>query len=148
MKRLIAALLAGIAVSIMSGCASVPMATSDDDARAKSFNVQPGKANIYLFRDEVMGAAIGVPVMFNGKMAGKTASKTYFLWEIAPGDYELASVAENTSTLRVRAEAGRSYYVWQEMKMGLFQPRTELQQVDEARGKAGVTASQRILVAP
>jgi hypothetical protein len=148
MKKSFAGLLIAFAVITVSGCASVPMASTEDDSKAKSFVVQPGKANIYLFRDEVLGAAIGVPVMFNGKMAGRTGSKTYFFWEVSPGDYELASVAENTSTHRVRAQAGRNYYIWQEMKMGLFQPRTELQEVDEERGKAGVTASQRILVTP
>ena len=148
MKKSIVVALVAFLVATVSGCASVPMASVDEDAKAKTFSVQPGKANIYLFRDEVMGAAVGVPVMLNGKMAGKTSSKSYFMWEVSPGDYELMSVAENTSTVRVRAQAGRSYYVWQEIKMGLFQPRTELQEVDEQRGKAGVTASSRIQPQP
>jgi hypothetical protein len=148
MKNPIIPVLMALLVTIMSGCASVPMASVDEDTKAKTFNVQPGKANIYLFRDEVMGAAVGVPVMLNGKMAGKTASKSYFMWEVNPGDYELMSVAENTSTVRLRAQGGRSYYVWQEIKIGLFQPRTELHEVDEQRGRAGVTASTRILPLP
>jgi hypothetical protein len=147
MKRAIVVALMALAAAI-SGCASVPMASVDEDAKAKTFQVQPGKANIYLFRDEVFGAAVGVPVALNGKVAGKTGSKTYFLWEVNPGDYDVMSLGENTSTVKVRAQAGRSYYVWQEIKMGLFGARTELQEVDEQRGKAGVTASSRIMPLP
>jgi hypothetical protein len=148
MRNSIVAVLVAFLIATVSGCASVPMASQDEDAKAKTFQVQPGKANIYLFRDEVFGAAVSVPVALNGKVAGKTGSKTYFLWEVSPGDYEVMSLGENNSVVRLRADAGKSYYIWQEMKMGLLQARTSLHQVDEQRGKAGVTASTRLQAMP
>ena len=128
---------------MMTGCATVSMMASDDDARAKTFAVKPGKANIYLYRHETFGAAIKMPVSVNGRMAGQTASKTYFLWEVDPGTYDISSHTENTSTIKLIVEAGKNYFVWQEVKMGLFMARSELQQVDDESGRRAVAECNR-----
>lgn len=131
------------ALLLMSGCASVSMMQADDDARGKSFTVQKDKANIYLYRNETFGAAIKMPVAVNGKLAGQTASKTYFLWQVAPGTYDVSSLTENNSTVKLIVEGGKNYFVWQEVKMGLFQPRSELQVVNEETGRQGVLECSR-----
>ena len=58
----------------------------------------------------------------------------------------MISKAENDSVLDLTAVAGKIYYVWQEVKMGLFLARSQLQPVDEKTGQAGVLESK--LVAP
>jgi hypothetical protein len=121
------------------------MASTDDDAKAKSFVVSKDKASIYLYRNESFGAAISMDVALNGRLAGKTAALTYFLWEVDPGTYEVSSVAENTSTVKLNVEAGKAYYVWQEVKMGLWMARSQLQQVDDATGRKGVSECKRVL---
>jgi hypothetical protein len=133
-----------LAVALLSGCASVPMSGAEDDTRAKSFAAPPGKANIYVYRNEAMGAAVAMPVSLDGKMAGKTASKTYFLFQVDPGSYAVASHTENTATLQVNAEAGRNYFVWQEVKMGGLSAGSDLHLVSDATGKAGVMECKRI----
>lgn len=124
--------------AVLGGCASVPMAPVEQDAKAKAFAVAPGKANLYVYRNETMGAAVKMAVTLNGKMVGQTASKTYFALEVAPGRHKLTSVGENTAELDVDAQAGRNYFVWQEMKMGMLGPRSLLHLVDEAKGKEAV----------
>lgn len=141
--RNLLSLLPLCALLLMSGCASVSMMTADDDTRAKSFAVQKDKANIYLYRNETFGAAIKMPVSVNGKVAGQTASKTYFLWQVSPGTYDISSLTENTSTIKLIAEAGKNYFVWQEVKMGLFMARSDLKQVDEETGRKGVAECSR-----
>lgn len=131
-----AAVLAGSL--FVSGCASVPMASPEKDQQAKTFAVAPGKANIYIYRNESMGAAIKMPVVADGRAIGDTAAKTYLLVEAAPGKHTLVSKTENDSTLELATEAGKNYFVWQEVKMGAFAARSQLQLVDEAAGKAGV----------
>jgi PBP1b-binding outer membrane lipoprotein LpoB len=123
---------------LASGCVSVPMASMEKDKAAKTFAVKPGTANIYVYRNETMGAAIKMPVVLNGKIVGDTAAKTYLLLQVPPGNHTLISKTENDSTLSVNAAAGRNYFVWQEVKMGGFSARSLLQLVDEATGKAGV----------
>ncbi|MFZ5576298.1 MAG: DUF2846 domain-containing protein [Pseudomonadota bacterium] len=137
-------LYAGLLLAaVISGCASVPMASLDEDARAKTFAVREGKSNIYVYRNESFGGAIPLTVALDGKVAGQTGPQTYFLFEVEPGPHEVSSIAENTSTLRLDTAAGKSYYVWQEVKMGMWMARSQLQQVDEATGKKGVAECKR-----
>jgi len=129
--------------SVVSGCASVPMASIDEDAKAKTFAVREGKSNIYVYRNESFGGAIPMTVALDGKVAGQTGPQTYFLLEVDNGPHEVSSIAENTSTIKLDVAPGNSYFVWQEVKMGMWMPRTLMQQVDEATGKKGVAECKR-----
>ena len=141
-KNGLTGLLLGLVV-LLSGCASVPMASLEDDTQAKRFAVKPEKSNIYLYRNESLGGAIPMTVSLNGKVAGQTGPQTYFVWEVDPGSHEIASHTENVSTLKLTTEAGKTYYVWQEVKMGAFMARSLLQQVDEETGRKGVLECKR-----
>ena len=136
--------VASLCVAVLSGCASVPMMAPEEDTKAKSFAVQPGKSNIYIYRNESMGAVVTMPVSVNGRVIGRTAAKTYLLLEVEPGSYELASLTENTSTYKLTAQPGRNHFVWQEVKMGAFSARSALSEVDETTGRAGVAECKRI----
>lgn len=135
-KMMATAMIAG--GLLLTGCASVPMAAPEKDQQAKTYAVAPGKANIYIYRNESMGAAVKMPLVADGRMIGDTAAKTYLFLQAAPGPHTLISKTENDSTLELNAEAGKNYFVWQEVKMGAFAARSRLQLVDEATGKAGV----------
>jgi hypothetical protein len=132
--------LAGVVLfaAMATGCASVPMATPEADATAKKFQVAPDKANLYIYRNESMGAAVKMKVLIDGQPAGQTAAKTYVMRTVDPGSHVVTSKAENESTLTVDAVAGQNYFLWQEVKMGFGSARSSLQLVDEAKGKAGV----------
>jgi len=137
LSRLVA-VTALAAVVLASGCASVQMASEQQDSAAKSYAVKPGTANIYVYRNEQMGAAIKMPVALNGKLVGDTAAKTYLLLQVTPGSHTIVSKTENDATVTVNAQAGRNYFVWQEVKMGMMQARSLLHIMDESTGKAGV----------
>jgi len=141
------ALCALLVLVLASGCASVQMASSEQDTAAKSFAVKPGKAIIYVYRNETMGAALKMPVALDGKLMGDTASKTYLLLEVNPGQHTVVSKTENDSSVTLNTVAGRNYFLWQEVKMGLLMARSNLQEVDEATGKAGVAECKLIQVA-
>jgi PBP1b-binding outer membrane lipoprotein LpoB len=135
-KLVVAGALA--AAVLASGCASVQMASPEMDTSAKSYAVKQNKANIYVYRNEVFGAAVKLGVLVDGTAVGDTASKTFLLLEVDPGSHTIVSKSENDATLKVDAVAGRNYFVWQEVKMGLWQPNSLLHLVDDATGKAGV----------
>ena len=122
----------------LGGCVSVPMAPNEADSQAKTFTTEPGKANIYVYRNETMGGAIAMPVNLNGEMAGKTGPNTYFMWSVDPGKHVIQSVTENTSEITIDARAGQNHFVWQEVKMGVWMARSLLQEVSEEQGRAGV----------
>lgn len=126
------------ATLLTTGCASVPLAGKDEDAKAKTFATSPDKANLYIYRNESMGAAIKMPVLIDGRLVGDTAANTFIFQSVEPGKHTVLSKTENDSTLDVNAEAGKNYFLWQEVKMGAFAARSALHQVDDAKGKAGV----------
>jgi PBP1b-binding outer membrane lipoprotein LpoB len=112
------------AVILATGCASVPMESPEKDAAAKAFTVKPDRANIYVYRNESMGAAVKMPVALNGKLVGDTAAKTFMKLEVPAGEHTLLSKTENDSSVKVNAAAGKNYFVWQEVKMGMWAARS------------------------
>lgn len=131
-------------IASLAGCASVPMSSLDKDATAKNFSTQPDKASLFIYRNENFGAAVPVTVSVNGKTLGQTAAMTYFHLNIVPGKYTISSHTEDVSLLGLDVDASKNYFVWQEIKMGMWSARSKLQQVDEIKGRAGVTESKLI----
>jgi hypothetical protein len=132
---------------VVSGCATVPMGDAQLDAKLKTFAPPKDKAALYVYRNETLGAAIKMTVALDGKILGDTGAKTYLYTELNPGKHRLVSKTENDSVLDFEAIAGKVYYVWQEVKMGLWMARSQLQMVDDKTGQTGVLESQ-LAVAP
>jgi hypothetical protein len=130
--------------ALTAGCASVKMADEGQDAQAKTFQVSPEKANIYVYRNESMGAGVKMPVTLNGKPVGETVAKSYLMLAVPAGQQTLVSSAENDSELKLTAEAGKNNFVWQEVKVGFIKARNNLQVVDDKTGRAGVAESKLI----
>ena len=127
---------------IISGYATLTLsATSETDPHGKSSTVAQDKANLYLYRDPNIKVAVTTKLSVNGKEVEATKRTTCGHWEVNPGTYEISSESPSASTVRIVAEAGKSYYVWQEVKvssMGL--PTNELHVVDGDTGRRGVKA--------
>jgi len=137
-----------VAAAFASGCATAPMATSDQDQRAKTFETPPGKSNIYIYRNESMGAAVSMEVTLDGKTLGKTVAKSYFVVPVAPGKHTVVSKAENDTFVEVYAEASKNYFIWQEVKMGALYARSQLHLMNDAEGKAGVSECKMLAPLP
>ncbi len=131
-----------IFVLLLSACAAVPMGDSKQDSIAKSFVAKPNVAGVYIYRNESFGAALRMDVEVDGKPIGQTAAKTYFFLDVPPGRHTFTSKSENEDTVTVDALAGKLYYIWQEVKMGLLYARTKMSLVSEEEGKRGVLESQ------
>lgn len=143
-RSLLLTLVVAVAL-VASGCASVPMADSSQDMTAKTFAAPRDKAGVYIFRNETFGAAVKMDVLVDGTPIGETVAKSYFYVEVEPGIRTVTGKSENESSVRFHAVAGKLYFIWQEVKMGLLYARNELKLVDEKEGREGVLASQRIL---
>ena len=135
-------LLAAMVVASLAGCASVNMGSPEKDAAAKQFATTPGKAAVYVYRNETMGAAVSMDVSLDGASIGQTGAKTFLYKEVTPGKHTLVSKAENTDTLQFDAVAGAITYVWQEVKMGVLSARSKLKLVSETEGQKGVRESK------
>lgn len=134
--------LISMAALALAGCASVPMGDAGKDAELKAFTAKPGVAGLYIYRNESFGAAIRMDVEVDGQPLGQTAAKTYIYKEVPPGRHSITSKSENTDTIEVDTVAGKLYYIWQEVKMGLLYARTKLTLMSEEEGRKGVLESQ------
>ena len=142
LKALIASVT--IALLLTSCAATVPMMSERDDGLAKQFRPAPlNKSNIYLYRDEFLGSAVAFNISLDGHMEGQTGAQTYYLWTVNPGRHVISSAEENVDTITLYTKPGKNYYIWQEVKMGMFSPRVALHQVDEATGKQAVLQCKR-----
>jgi hypothetical protein len=132
--------IAGILALIgaLHGCASVPMGEPALDSEMKRFGTMPDMSRIYIYRNEVVGAAIKMTVMVDGRVIGATAANTYLVAEVPAGAHTIASDAENLTMLKIDAQPGKNLFVWQEVKMGFGYARSQLHLVNDSEGREGV----------
>ena len=134
-RAAVAALLAGVA---LAGCKNISFRSASDDMRAKSFVVTAGKSAIYVVRP---GSIRNLPlaVVLDDKLTARTGPCSYLLWEVAPGAHEILAYGENISRVALKTEAGKTYFVRQDVAGGLWSPRTLLVAVDDAAGRKEVS---------
>jgi len=110
------------ACCLLSGCASVKMATPEQDSLVKSYKQVAGKSTIYVYRNETLGAAIKMPVELDGKPVGETAAHTFLTLVVAPGKHQLVSRAANESVLHLSTDAGKIITSGKKLRWAFFLP--------------------------
>lgn len=120
------------ALCILAGCASLPIASPEEDARAKSMQVPDGKALVYIYRSTTFGLIFKPDLLINGQMIGENVAMRYYLLEVPPGVITITSQGTNTVTMDLRVDEGLIYYVRQQPSLyGL----TDLIKASEEDGK-------------
>lgn len=134
-----------IALAVLSGCASVPMASKEQDAAAKAFSLPtPEKAGLYIYRNSFVGQALRKALSIDGTIIGKTANKTYFYKEISPGSHTLSTESEfGDNSVTFQAEGGKNHYARQYMKMGVFVGGSGIEMVSDEEGKKAILECER-----
>jgi len=138
----IAARFAIVLVMLVAGCAREPLPRADNVAAAEARTFSPGadRANVYIYRNEILGSIVRMAVMIDGKEVGMTRGLTYLLLPLEPGRHTIISQGQARSALTLDVAAGKNYFVWQEVKHNplSFTYRSLLKLVDEATGQEGV----------
>jgi hypothetical protein len=127
-----------LSIAIISGCASIKKAPIAMDTEAKQFKTNAAVAQVYVYRNESLGAALSMPVAVDGKLAGNTGANSFFKFDLSPGVHKISSQGDE-SEITINTEAGKLYFIWQEVKMGMFSGGSKLQIVDEKEGMKGVS---------
>ena len=122
----------------LTGCASVPLGSKEQDAAAKQFEAPADKGRIYVYRNEFMGGAVKIPITLDGKVAGSTLKNTYLAFDVDPGTHEAGCLGETSGKTSVDVQAGQAAYVWQEMKMGMWAASCAMHVVEQEQGQKGV----------
>lgn len=138
----LASLLAMGAVVLMTGCASVDMASKAESAKAKEFATPTqGKSGIYIYRDSFVGKALKKDIWIDGKCVGESAPDVFFYTEV-DGDktHKVETQSEfSPNGFDLMFQAGKNYFIRQYIKMGLVVGGADLEQVTEEQGKIAVS---------
>ena len=130
-------------IVLMTGCASINKAPAAEDAKSKEFKPSATVSQVYVYRNETLGAALSMPVTVDGKLAGSTGPHSFFKFDLPAGEHKLTSQGAE-SQLTLVTELGKLYYVWQEVKMGAFSGGSKLQVVPAEVGRKGVAECTQI----
>ena len=132
-----------LAVALLWMFASVAGAQSARSAdEAPSLAPGPNDAVVYFVRPGMMGLAINFWAFVDEKTVGMTKGGTYVAATVPAGEHVLWSRSGNVSSLKMNLEAGKTYYVKQEPKVGGLRARVNLELIDEAAGKEAVEKSK------
>ncbi|MDF2155028.1 DUF2846 domain-containing protein [Vibrio sp. CAU 1672] len=133
MKRI---LTVGLLLMTLGGCATVPMASNEQDAEAKEFQLPPeGKSGLYVFRDSFVGKALKKTIRVDGEVIGESAPDVFFYKVIDSGEHVLSTESEfSPNDLIINTEPKKNYFVENYIKMGVFVGGAGLKEVSEQEG--------------
>lgn len=140
------ALTCSLAALLLAGCAGTRQFVAMPDQN-KTVD-DPAKGRIYVLRSSSFGSAVGMNVADSGNPIGSTGPKGFLCWERDPGDVVVSSTAENTSRVSLPVRPGSVHYVLQNIRMGIWMARTELEVLDADRGKAELKKCKPAKVQP
>lgn len=132
-----------LGVSLLAGCATVPMDGKEKSDAAKTFTPPTDNmAGLYIYRSGSFGGALKKDVWVDGSCIGETAPNVFFYEEVAGGvEHTISTESEfSPNDLRLKTDSGKNYFVRQYIKLGVFVGGAGIEQVDEATGKQEVSS--------
>lgn len=137
---------------LAGACASVPMASPQEDQLGKRFEPPPpDKAAIYLYREGIMGALVPVDVTVqaahgSGGGGGLDVSLVPDTWvriQGEPGPIEVRCARDQAPGQRLDMRPGETRYVEVSYKLALWGTTCAVQEVSELTGQRGVAGGRR-----
>ena len=127
MKRFIMAVLA---VTLLAGCGPKYMVAKEPCIDVRGIKPAEGKAALVVGRTTIFGGGINFENYLNRKFIGSTKGHSFFVTTVEPGDHYVSARGENFASLLVRFEPNKTYYIQNEVRMGVFIARVKLDFVD------------------
>lgn len=141
MKRVSFAGFAVVASLVLSGCASVNMASKEESAQAKEFKAPAaGQAGLYIYRNSFVGQALKKDIWLDGNCIGESANNVFFYTQV-PGDkaYKISTESEfSPNVLDTTLAAGKNHFFRQYIKMGVLVGGANIEAISEEQGKKDV----------
>ena len=127
---------------MLTGCASVNMASQAESTKAKEFAPpSQGNARLYVYRDSFVGKALKKDIWVDGKCLGESAPDVFFYTEVEGGKKHIIDTESEFSPnkMELMMEPGKNYFVRQYIKMGVFVGGAGVEEIPEQQGKQAVS---------
>jgi hypothetical protein len=85
----------------------------------------PEKALVYFMRPSGMAFAVNFQIWDSDRFVGLSQAKSYFAYECDPGKHLFLGFAENKVAVETDLEAGKSYYIGTNVRMGAMKARMD-----------------------
>ena len=134
----------------LNACATVPMTSPSLDMEAKKFIPETGKASIYVNRSSLLGTAVTIQVILDGRIVGALPPKTYLLMNVTPGPHTImVRKDESLEYTKINAVQGKNYFFeaslnpgWKDL-VNPFSRHAEIKTVTEKEGRDLIINSKR-----
>jgi hypothetical protein len=119
------AVVLGVCALFLSACGGLKyMVKKDSTPTAGSVQPVSGKSAIVIARVTAFGGAVPFATYLDKDFIGYTAGKSFFAkTDIEPGEHHIVSWAENGQAVKVNFEPGKTYYLLQNVSMGVMRAR-------------------------
>ena len=97
------------------GCTSWKLSPPATAAVHPSSAPPASAAKICVVRTSVLAQAVTFPTHDNGVLVGATRGPTHFCYLAEPGEHEISIEADEVEKAKLTAEAGKSYFLKQEV---------------------------------
>ena len=148
MNQLCASRSMGGALMLAALCCLVSALPARAQQDARRATPPPGKALVFVYRNDRVPLAAQVPVVVNTGLLGELANGTFVTATVDPGNTYLRVGDRVLSTLYFVAAANQRYFVRIEATYGLSLVRTDVQLVSETEGRSSLEQSRFVGGAP
>ncbi|MCH2231735.1 MAG: UvrB/UvrC motif-containing protein [Crocinitomicaceae bacterium] len=90
---------------------------------------EAGKAVVYMTRVSGLGFAVDFKYFLEDQFIGKSKGVSYIRYEVDPGSHLFWAAGENQSFITLDAQAGKTYIIYIDVKMGAFSAQVNLTKV-------------------
>jgi hypothetical protein len=104
-----------VALLSLAACTSYKLSSPKSGALQPMAMPPTSLAKVCVVRTSVLALAVTFPTHDNGVLVGATRGPTHFCYLAEPGEHEITIEADETETAKLKAEAGKSYFLKQEV---------------------------------
>jgi len=134
----------------LGGCSSWSLAPPVRALPVVGGDVPASQVRICVLRSSTEAGGLTFPVRDNGVLVGATRGGTRFCYLAEPGEHHIVTEADSSETQLILVEAGRSYYLQQEIDavMGAVKCHTHWIEADQAQQLATQSEEQVLVGVP
>lgn len=123
-------LLVVFALALLSGCGPRHMVAKDPCPDVRGVVAPTGKAALVIGRTTIFGGGVNIENYLDKKFIGTTKGHSFFIAPVEPGLHYVTARAENFDTVLLNFEPDKTYYLQNEIRMGVLFARTKFDFVD------------------
>jgi hypothetical protein len=137
-------------VLLLTACSAWTLEKREGTVALTGADLPAQRARVCILRPTNEAAGVTFPVRDNGTLVGATRGGTRFCYLAEPGEHHIVSEADTADTQTQILEAGRSYYLRQDVDavLGAVKCRTIWLEEDQAQKLADQATEQVLVGAP